>query len=464
MTESHFRRPNSTPATAHGRQLHARTDRRASRRMLLSAVLVGALLGAGAVVAAESRAPLRPGDYIAVIINQELVTAGEVERRVERAVADAGRNVQVPPEAELRKQALDALIDERVMISSARDSGMRVDEPEVDRAVQSIAAQNQITMDVLRERLRAEGTDYGRFRSNVRDQIMIERLREREVYGRIKISDEDIDRYLSQQREADNADPETQIAQILITVPEDASPAVLAARRAVAQGALARVNQGEDFATVARELSEDANKKNGGDLGLRPASRLPDIFVATTKPLKPGEVAPELLRTGAGFHVLKLVDRKETVAGRITQTRARHVLLRTSPQLNAEVAARRLAEYRKQIESGSRSFEDIAKQYSEDGSAASGGDLGWASPGVMVPEFETAMNVLPINGLSAPVVSRFGVHLIQVLERRDTALEPKQLREQARNALREQRFEQAYLDWTKELRAKAYLEYREPPQ
>jgi peptidyl-prolyl cis-trans isomerase SurA len=426
--------------------------------------LVAALTGAGAVAAAQSRPPLRPGDYIAVIINQELVTAGEVERRVERAVADAGRNVSLPPEAELRKQALDALIDERVMISSARDSGMRVDEPEIDRAVQSIAAQNQITLEVLRDRLRTEGSDYGRFRSNLRDQIMIERLREREVYGRIRISDEDIDRYLAQQREAANADPETQIAQILIGVPEDASPAVIAARRAVAQTALDRVRQGEAFESVARELSEDSNKLKGGDLGMRPASRLPDIFVTTTKSLKPGQLAPELLRTGAGFHVLKLLDRKELAAGRITQTRARHVLLRTSAQLSAEVAARRLAEYRKQIESGSRSFADIARQYSEDGSAAAGGDLGWASPGVMVPEFESAMNALPIDGLSAPVVSRFGVHLIQVLERRETALELKQMREQARSALREQRFEQAYLDWTKELRAKAYLEYREPPQ
>jgi peptidyl-prolyl cis-trans isomerase SurA len=197
---------------------------------------------------------------------------------------------------------------------------------------------------------------------------------------------------------------------------------------------------------------------------MRLASRLPDAFVEATRSLKPGQIAPTLLRTGAGFHVLKLVARKEAVAGRITQTRARHVLLRTSAQLTAEVASRRLAEYRKQIESGSRSFEDIARQYSEDGSAAAGGDLGWASPGVMVPEFENAMNELAINGLSQPVVSRFGVHLIQVLERRETALEPKQLREQARGALREQRFDQAYLDWAKELRSRAYVEYREPPQ
>jgi peptidyl-prolyl cis-trans isomerase SurA len=159
-----------------------------------------------------------------------------------------------------------------------------------------------------------------------------------------------------------------------------------------------------------------------------------------------------------------LVDRKDVASGRVTQTRARHVLLRTSPQLNAQTAARRLSEYRKQIESGSKSFEDIARQYSEDGSAASGGDLGWAAPGVMVPEFEQAMNELALGGLSEPVNSRFGVHLIQVLERREVAQEPKQQREQARNVLREQKFDQAYLDWTKELRSRAYVEFREPPQ
>ena len=433
------------------------------------AALVAATLGAGLVAApplgAQDRgSTLRSGDYIAVIVNQELVTAGEVERRLERALAEAGRGAKLPPEAELRRLALDALIDERVMISSARESGLRVDDPEVDRAVQSIAAQNQITLAVLRERLRAEGTDYGRFRANVRDQMMIERLREREVYQRIKISDDEIDRFIEQQRAAANADPETNIAQILVTVPEDADAATTAARRAVAELALARVNKGEPFEAVAKEVSEDGNRAAGGVIGLRVASRLPDAFVEATRALKPGEVAATLLRSGAGFHVLKLLERKESGVGRITQTRARHVLLRTSPQLTAEVAARRLAEYRSQIESGKTTFEEIARQYSEDGSAAGGGDLGWSAPGVMVPEFETAMNELPLNGLSAPVVSRFGVHLIQVLERREVALELKQLREQARNVMREQRFEQAYADWTKELRSRAYVEYREPPQ
>ena len=432
-------------------------------RTALATAVLGFILGIPDAGAQGRNAP-RNGDYIAVIVNQELVTAGEVERRIERAQAEAGRGVKLPPEVELRRLALDALIDERVMITQARESGMRVDDDEVDRAVQSIAAQNQISITALRERLRAEGTDYGRFRANVRDQIMIERLREREVYGRIRISDEEVDAFLDEQRTKANADANTNIAQILVTVAEGADAATVAARRAVAELALARVQKGEPFEAVAREVSEDGNRAAGGVIGLRPASRLPDLFVEATKSLKPGEVTPAPVRSGAGFHVLKLLERKEAPLGRITQTRARHVLLRTSPQLSAEVAARRLAEYRRQIEGGSKTFEEIARQFSEDGSAAAGGDLGWASPGVMVPEFEEAMNALPLNGLSAPVVSRFGVHLIQVLERREQVLELKQLREQARNVMREQRFEQAYLDWTKELRSRAYVEYREPPQ
>ena len=411
-----------------------------------------------------SRAGLN-GDYIAAVVNQELVTAGEVERRVERVRAEAGRAGQrLPPEDELRQRIFDALIDERVIISNARDSGMRVDDAEVDRAVQSVAAQNQLSVDALRQQLAREGIDFGRFRANLRDQLMVERMREREVYQRIRVSDDEIDRHLAQQREAASADAELNVAQILVTVPDGADEATVAARRSRALAALARGEAGEDFAKVAREVSEDGNRERGGEIGLRPLSRLPDLFVEAAKALKAGEVSAEPLRSGAGFHVLKVVARREAAIGTVTQTRVRHVLLRTSPQLSAEVASRRLAEYRQQIESGRATFEDIARQFSEDASSAGGGDLGWASPGMMVPEFEAAMNDLKPMALSQPVISRFGVHLIQVLERREQSLEPRQLREQARNVIREQKFEQAYLDWTKELRSRAYVELREPPQ
>ena len=435
------------------------------RHALGALALAAALAMAGLAQAqgSSNRGP-RNADWIAAVVNQESVTAGEVERRIQRARAEAQRAGQaLPPDEQLRQLALDGLIDERAMITSARESGMRVDDGEVDRAVQNIALQNQLTPEVLRQRLAAEGIDFARFRANLRDQIMIERLREREVYQRIRVSDEEVEQYLEAERQRLNADAPLNIAQILVTVPEGASPEVLAERRAVAEAALARVRGGADFTAVAQQLSEDGNRERGGVIGLRPASRLPDVFVEHTRGLQRGENAPTLLRSGAGFHVLKVVERQERSLGEIVQTRARHVLLRTSPQLDAQTASRRLAEYKRQIEAGTASFEDIARRFSEDGSAAGGGDLGWSSPGQMVPEFEQAMNALPLNGLSEPVVSRFGVHLIQVLERRNTALEPRQLREQARNVLREQRFDQAYLDWTRELRSRAYVELREPP-
>lgn len=439
--------------------------RRKFRAMALPLVMLTLAAALYAPAAAQERFDARGGDYIAAVVNQELVTAGEVQRRVEGALAEARRRgARLPPEAELRRQVLDALIDERVIITNARESGLRVEETEIDRAVQNIAAQNQISMEVLRQRLAAEGMDYARFRATLRDQIMIERMREREVYRRIQISDEEVDKVLDEERARINADAETNLAQILVTVPERADAATVAERRERIMAALARVRGGEAFDAVAKEVSEDGNRARGGEIGLLPAARLPDVFIEATRLLRPGEVTTEPLRSGAGFHILKVIERKERPLGEATETRARHVLLRTSPQLSAEVASRRLADYRRQIETGARSFEDIARQYSEDGSAASGGELGWAGPGVMVPEFEAAMNALPLGGLSAPVVSRFGVHLIQVLERRKVVLDIKQLREQARNALREQRFEQVYRDWTKELRSLAYIEFREPPQ
>jgi peptidyl-prolyl cis-trans isomerase SurA len=405
------------------------------------------------------------GDFIAAVVNNDLVTAGEIEQRVQRAQAAAARGGQpTPSPQQLRKDVVDQLIDERVLVTYARDSGAKVEEAELDRAMQSIAAQNQWTLDQLRDRLRAEGVDYTRFRANLRDQMLIERVREREVGQRTRITDLEIDDYLARQNSVTAKDEELDIAQILIAVPEDADIATQVQRKARIDRALARVQAGEDFATVAREMSEDGNRANGGAIGLKPVSRLPDAFVAAVRDLKPGEVAPNLLRTGAGWHVLKLLERTDTTGVRVTQTHPRHILLRPSAQLSVDAARVRMAEYRAQIERGAATFEAMAREYSEDGSAAQGGDLGWVSPGALVPEFEEAMNQLPLNGVSQPVVSRFGVHLIQVLERREITLDAKAVREQARMALRGQKFEEAYREWLKELRGRAYIEMREPPQ
>jgi peptidyl-prolyl cis-trans isomerase SurA len=408
---------------------------------------------------------LRPGDYITAIVNQEVVTGFELNQRLAMARADAqSKNQRLPADSELRTMVLESLVEDRALLSHARDSGVRVDDNEIDRAVAVIAAQNQLTPAQLRQRLAQQGLDLPRFRANLRDQIMVERVREREVAQRIRVTDGEIDALIEQQRGKLAAEVQYNIAQVLIRLPETPSDAVVAERRARAEAALARIRSGEDFAKVAREVSEDDNKERGGEIGLRPSDRLPDIFLETVRPLQNGQVAPALLRTGAGFHVLKLVERSEGGALRVTQTRARHILLRPSEQLTEAAVRARLADFKRQIDGGQRRFEDIAREFSLDGSAPAGGDLGWASPGQFVPEFEEAMNALPLGGVSGAVATRFGFHLIKVEERRSVAPDTKQLRDQARQALRERKFEDAYNEWVREVRGRAYVEFREPPQ
>lgn len=433
-------------------------------RSLLCVALCG-LLVPPAPAQTRSTATPAMADYIVAVVNQELVTNAELQSRLARIREDAARSkTQLPAPAELRKQVLEALIDERVQVTNARENGPKIDEAELDRAVANVAVQNQMSMAQLRTRLQQQGIAYSTFRNNVKDQMLMERVREREVNQRIRIGNDEIDKLIEQRRAAAGGAVQLNIAQILVTVPEGASAEVVAQRKARAEGALARVQGGEAFDAVAKEISEDGNKAQGGVIGMRPMDRLPDVFVEVARNLKPGEVSPTLLRSGAGFHVIKLVGRQEGGAFAVQQTHARHILLRVSEQLSADAAGRRLAEFKRQILSGAKSFEQLARDNSEDGSASAGGDLGWSSPGTFVPEFEETMNALAINGISEPITSRFGVHLIQVLERRQITLDLKQQREQARNVLREQKFEEAYLDWVRDLRGRAYIEMREPPQ
>ena len=403
-----------------------------ARRIALAlALCLGMSGGFGQV--RQSSVP-NTADYILAVVNQELVTNAELQLRLARIREDAARNkTPLPPADQLRKQVLDVMVDERVQITNARENGPKIDEAELDRAMANVASQNQLTMAQLRERLQQQGMPYSTFRSNIRDQMMAERVREHEVNARIHVSNEEIDELLEKRQSEASKSVQYNIAQILVTVPENASVEVSAQRLARAEEALRRVSSGEDFEAVARELSEDGNKARGGVIGLRPADRLPDLFVSAVSTLKPGEVSPTLHRSGAGFHILKLLERQEGGAFTVRQTRARHILLRVSEQLSAPAASGRLAGFREDILAGKKTFEDLARENSEDGSAAAGGDLGWASPGAYVPEFEEAMNRLPLNGISEPVVSRFGVHLIQVTDRRETTIDAKQQREQSRH-------------------------------
>jgi peptidyl-prolyl cis-trans isomerase SurA len=437
---------------------------KSSMPIVLSTVLVAGLCLFGNATAQSGSADTRQGDYILAVVNQELVTAAEVDQRIVLA-RTANRGQPLPPINELRQQALDSLIEERVLVTYARTSGIKIEDSELERAVANVAAQNQLTAQQLRQRLQQEGLSYERFRSNLRDQLLVERVREREVQGRVRISDSDVENWLDTKRRELKGQTTLDIAQILVRVPDGASPSQVAERKARAEEALARLAAGESFDAVVKQYSDDATtKEQGGRLGSRSIDRLPDLFVQAVANLNVGQRTQELLRSGAGFHILKVSERSDTTGFAVTQTRARHILLRLSPQLSRDAVVRRLQEFKRQIESGRRSFEQLAKENSEDGSAAQGGELGWASPGTFVPEFEQVMNALPLAGISEPVVSRFGVHLIQVLERRNQALDVKQQRALARNALREQKFEEAYVEWIAELRARAYIELRETVQ
>lgn len=419
-------------------------------------------LVAQTVPSTTGAAERRSADYIVAVVNRELVTNAEVRQRVEQFERQAARSGGAAPNREvLLRDMLDTLIDERAQLSLARETLGRIEEHEVDRAVSAVAAQNQVNVAQLRDLLRKEGMDYQRFRQNLRDQMLLERVRDRDVQARIRISDSDIENWLHEQRRKAGLSTELNIAQILITLPDDASAAQTSERRLRAVQLLQRLKAGEDFAALVAEASE-GNKTNGGQLGLRAAERLPDLFVEAVTPLKVGEVAPQVLRSGAGFHLLQLVERKEASLS-VQQQHSRHILLRPGPKLSQSAAIDRLEEYKRQVEAGRARFEDLARRHSEDGSAQSGGDLGWAGPGQFVPEFEEALARLQPQQLSSPVVSRFGVHLIQLLERRQVALSPKEQRESARSALREAKYEEAYTEWARETRARAYVELRDSP-
>jgi len=410
----------------------------------------------------------QPVDYIVAVVNSEPITYQELTqeiRRVGQQMVQQGKAAPAPDE--LRRLVLERLINDRAQLQLAREQGIRIDDAAVDRAEQSVANQNGVDVEALHQKLANDGVTQAAFRNSLRDQLMLSRLHEREVESTIRVSDVDVARAI-QEQQATNTDPFTfdyNLAQILIVVPEKANGEQAAALYVQAQKLLQRARAGEDFGKLVQEFSA-ADRRNGGEIGLRRGDRLPPAFVTAVSSLQPGEFA-EIVRTAAGFHILKLVERKAPtgLVRTMVQTRARHILLRTSPQLTQAQAIARLADLRKQLVSGKADFADKARQLSQDSSGQQGGDLGWASPGMFVPEFEEAMNRLEEDGaISPPVVSRFGVHLIQLTERRRVELSPQQIRESVRNQLRQSRYEDAYTAWARDVRARAFVEMREAPQ
>ena len=412
---------------------------------------------------------VRSADYIVAVVNADPITNQQVIAQVERIRRQLTAQRQAVPDVrEIARQVLEQLINERAQLQLAKQTGLKIDEPSIDQAEQSVASQNQLSVAQLKQQLQRESIDYPGFREQLRDQLLLTRLREREVDARVRISDVEVEQYLAEQKERSSADAASQvlnIAQILIALPEGADEAQQKELQAKAERALQRARSGEDFAALARELSDAADRSNGGQLGVRPADRYPSLFLDATRTLAVGGVTGPV-RSGAGFHVLKLLERRQSglPPTTVTQSRARHILLVPGSQLTEAQARDKLNDFRRRIVSGETDFASLAKEHSQDASAAQGGDLGWAHPGMFVPEFERVMDQLAPGQISQPLISRFGVHLIQLNERRNAPLSEREQREMVRSMLREKKIAEAYENWVRDTRARAYVELREAPQ
>jgi peptidyl-prolyl cis-trans isomerase SurA len=417
---------------------------------------------------AQTAAPAaaQQADYIVAVVNSEPIVNSELALEVSRIVQQMTQQRQsLPPMEEIRKGVLERMINDKAQIQQAREVGIRVDAAEVDMAEQNVARQNKMDLAELRKRLAKDGITPTAFRAQLRDQMLLSRLHEREVMSRIRFTDAEVERFLQEQK-ASSADPyaqEINLAQIVIAVPEKATDEQVAYFSLQAKNVLARIRGGENFLKVMQEVSA-GDRSNGGALGLRKGERYPASFVQATYKLPVGGVS-EVVRSGAGFHILKVVERRSpnALGEAIPETHARHILLRVTPQMSQAAAVAKLEEARQSILSGKADFAVVARELSQDGSAAQGGDLGWARPGMFVAEFEEVMNRLQEKEISGPFASRFGMHLLQVTERRRVEMTSAEVRELARNQMREARYEEQFSNWAKDIRDKAFVEYREPP-
>lgn len=435
--------------------------------LLTTVLLSGALFAqsVGAQLAPPTGGVQRAADYIVAVVNSEPITNLQVRQEVQRVSKRLAQAQQPLPDArELAEQVLERLINDRAQLQLAREIGVRIDEAAVDDAELSVARQNQVDKAEMYRRLAADGLDRTQFRNQLRDQLMMGRVRDREVAQKVRVSELEIDQYLrEQQKNTDVSTMQLNMAHVLIALPDEPSAVQLAAGQAKAQRILERARAQEDFAKLAVEASEAPDARSGGQFGLRAADRYPSLFVDAVRELPVGGLT--IVRSGAGFHVIKLLEKRAPgmPASTTQQTRASHILLRTSAQLGEAAARERLGQIRQRLVAGQVDFATAARQNSDDGSAAQGGDLGWAEPGQFVPEFEDTMNNLAPGQISEPLVSRFGVHLIVVNERRTVTLGAREIREAVRAQLREKKIDDAFLNWAQTLRSRAYVEMRQPP-
>jgi peptidyl-prolyl cis-trans isomerase SurA len=399
-------------------------------------------------------------DRIVAVVNDEVVTSYELSSRLDSALSQLKRQgTPLPPREVLERQVLERLVMDKVQLQYAKETGLRVDDAQLEQALQRIASGNKMSLAQFRQALEKDGITFVKFREEIREEMTISRIREREVENKIVVSEGEIDNYLSGELAKGGGGEEFQMAHILLRSPESASPEQIQKLKLKAEQVIDRLKKGDDFAQVAAAYSDAPDGLQGGALGWRTLDRLPVIFAEAAKNLKTGEVSP-ILRSSNGFHLVKLVAKRGgTAVPAVQQTHARHILIKVNEIVSESEAKHKLVGLRERLVHGGN-FVELAKLFSQDGSATKGGDLGWIYPGDTVPDFERAMNALKPGEISEAIRSPFGFHLIEVLERRVQDVSGDRQRTSARQVLRERRLDEAYQDWLRMARDRAYVELR----
>lgn len=415
--------------------------------------------------AAQANPKVVPADWIVAVVNNEAISRKELDDKVVSVSAQLkAQGSALPPPDVMRKQVLEKMIIDHAQLQFAKDKGMQVDDSILDRALQKIADQNHMTMQSMRDQVEKEGTSFPVFREEIRDELTLQRVQQYEVISKIQVSDSEVDNFLAQQSASKGPQQEYHVAHILVHVPENASSEVIRTRYERAQDIVRQLRAGADFAKTAASYSDADDALQGGDLGWRGTNRLPQVFVDAIAPLKQGEVT-EPIRTANGFHIVGVLGKRapsllqSSSAPAVMQTHAEHILIKTNQVVSLDDARAKLMEIRSRIVSGSATFEEMAKQYSNDLTASRGGDLGWLYPGDTVADFEKAMDALKPGEISEPVESPFGMHLIKVLERKTEDASKDRQHLAARQALRDRKVDEATQEWLSQLRDRTYVEY-----
>ncbi len=435
-------------------------------KSILALLLVLSCLPGMSVAQSQAPAPadIVEVDRIVAVVNNEVITLHELHLRTAEAIAQLrSRNITPPSREDLERQQLERMIMEKVQLQYAAENQLRVDDRLLEASLVRVAESNRMDVAQLRAAIERDGMQWSRFREDIRKQIVLSRLRDREVESRVVVTEGEIDNYIANPERKADQNEEYNLSHILLRVPEGAGPDELIRLKARADAALEQIRKGVDFARVAASYSDAQDAVSGGSLGWRPLDRLPTLFAQAAPRLKQGEVS-EVMRSPAGFHIVQLAGKRggtggESDGARVTQTMARHILIKTSEVVNDAEARRRLVGLKERIVNGG-DFAELARTNSQDMSAAKGGELGWLYPGDTVPEFERVMDALKPGETSDPVQSPFGWHLIQVVERRVDEVSTERQRAAARMALRERKAEEVYQEWVRQLRDGAYVEMR----